>query len=361
MCKITLFIGSLSGGGAERVTCNLANYLNANGYEVDVITMSNACDTYKLESGINRICLLDEKERVGRITNLRIRMRRLKQYVINNQDVDCYVVMLPITIFMLMRLKRFTRGKIIISERNNPGSYKLYEKMMMKYAAKKSDGLVVQTEEIGKWYKDVKNKVVIPNAINKDIVFPGRNKVENRIVSVSRLEKQKNLTMLINAFEVFSKKFPEYKLEIYGKGDQEQKLKDLVLKKHLGDKIEFMGYVDNVLERIADADCFVLTSDYEGMPNALIEAMCMGIPCIATDCDGGGAKELIKNKKNGVLIKKGDVGSLVLALEKIMLNKKFSEKISSDARLLNNRLSYDEIYSKWVRFIKNTVGNEVAV
>ena len=152
----------------------MANYLNENGYNVDVLTMSNKRDAYKLDDEIKRINLLDEKERKGKINDTLIRMRRLKKYVKDNQNISCYIVMLPITIFMLIRLKKLTSGRIIISERNNPGSYKLYEKMIMRYAARRCDGLVVQTEEIGKWYKHVKNKVVIPNAINKDIVFPKR-------------------------------------------------------------------------------------------------------------------------------------------------------------------------------------------
>lgn len=359
MRRITLFIGSLSGGGAERVTCNLANYLYENGYSVDVLTMSNTMDTYRLNNGVNRICLLDKKERKGRIYNYWIRTKRLKQYVVNNQNVACYVVMLPITIFMLIRLKKLTKSKMVISERNNPSSYKLYEKMMMKYAVKRCDGLVVQTKEIGKWYKNAKNKVVMPNAINKDIVFPKREKIEKRIVTVSRLEKQKNLPMLINAFKIFSQKHPDYKLEIYGKGSQEQKLKELVLKLHLNDKIELMGYVDDVSEKIVNAACFALTSNYEGMPNALIEAMCIGIPCIATDCDGGGVRELIENGENGFLIKKEDVDSLVNALESIVLDKKRSKAISMKAKKTRTELSYDKIYNKWMGFIERSINGEM--
>ena len=355
MRRITLFIGSLSGGGAERVTCNLANYLNEKGYSVDVLTMSNRRDTYKLDSGIKRINLLDEKERKGRIKNIRIRMRRLKEYVKNNQDVSCYIVMLPVTIFMLIRLKGLTKSKIIISERNNPSSYKLYEKLMMKYSARKCDGLVVQTKEIGGWYKNVGNKIVIPNAINKDVVFPKRGKIEKKIVSVSRLEKQKNIPMLIDAFEKFQTEHPDYKLEIYGKGSLEKVLKDKVKKRKLDDKIVFMGYVDNVAERIANTTCFVLTSNHEGMPNALIEAMCIGIPCIATDCDGGGVRELINNKENGLLVKKNGLTSLIKALGSVVANNEEAELMGKQAKQIKKTLSYDSIYQKWDDYIKSVI------
>ena len=353
--RITLFIGSLSGGGAERVTCNLANYLNENGYKIDVITMSNKRDTYKLEEGVNRICLLEESERSNVWRNYKLRQERLKQYVVANQDISCYVVMLPITIFMLIRLKKFTNSKMVISERNNPDSYNFAKKAMMKYASKRCDGLVVQTNEIAKWYGGVSNKVVIPNAINSDIVFPKRGRVEKKIVAVGRLEKQKNYPMLIKAFEIFSKEHSDYKLEIYGQGRQKDELKRMISQYHLEDKAELMGYVDNISECIARAACFVMTSSFEGMPNALIEAMCIGVPCIATDSDGGGVRDLITNNKNGIIIKKDDVTALVRSMNKIISNEEFSDSLSSEAVILRRVLFHDKIYNRWANYIDSII------
>ncbi len=353
--KVSLFIGSLTGGGAERVTCNLANYLQENGCSVDVITMSDVSDTYKLNKGINRFYLLRKKERSNKIQDFIVRQKRLKQYVINNQDVDCYIVMLPITIFMLVRLRKFTNGKIIISDRCNPTSYNFIKKIMMKYSARRCDGLVVQTEEISRWYRGVKNKIIIPNAINKDIVFPKREKNEKRIVAVGRIEGQKNYPMLVKSFAIFSKEHPDYRLEIYGKGSQEESIRKLIEKYQLTGKIKLMGYVKNISERIANATCFVMTSNFEGMPNALIEAMCIGIPCIATDCDGGGARELMHNKKNGFLIDKNDVDGLVRSLNKIITDDGFANNISAESIKLRDKLSYEKIYNMWSGFIMRTI------
>ncbi len=356
--KVSLFIGSLTGGGAERVTCNLANYLQENGCSVDVITMSDVSDTYKLNKGINRFYLLRKKERSNKIQDFIVRQKRLKQYVINNQDVDCYIVMLPITIFMLVRLRKFTNGKIIISDRCNHTSHNFIKKLMMKYSARRCDGLVVQTEEISRWYRGVKNKIIIPNAINKDIVFPKREKNEKRIVAVGRIEGQKNYPMLVKSFAIFSKEHPDYRLEIYGKGSQEKTIRKIIKKYGLVDKIKLMGYVDNISERIANAACFVMTSNFEGMPNALIEAMCIGIPCIATDCDGGGARELIRNKKNGVLVKKNDVDALVESLEKIVSDRQFAKDLSKESVGLRKQLSYERIYREWGKYVCCVISEE---
>ena len=168
--KITFFIGSLTGGGAERVTSNLANYLSKKNYDITIISMSDVQDTYMVNTNIKRVYLINKSERKNKVRDFILRYKRLKKYVIDNQDIDCYIVMLPITIFMLSSLKKYMSGKLIISERNAINHYNILIKLIMKYSAKKADGLVVQTEEIGEWFKN-KNKIVIPNAINKNIVL----------------------------------------------------------------------------------------------------------------------------------------------------------------------------------------------
>lgn len=355
--KISLFIGGLSGGGAERVACNLANYLFENGFLIDILTMSDVSDAYELDDGIKRICLLHKKERVNPVRNYFIRRKRLKQYLLNNQDVSCYIVMLPITIFMLLRLKRFTRSKIIIAERCNPNSYSFIKRQMMKYSAKRCDGLIVQTREISKWYEKIKikDKVIIPNAINRDVILPDRKSIDKKIVAVGRIEKQKNYPMLISAFAMFDKDYPDYRLEIYGRGSQEKSIRKLIEKKELTGKIKLMGYATDISERIADATCFVMTSNFEGIPNALIEAMCIGVPCIATDCDGGGAKELIHNGKNGILINKNDIKELTVSLDKIVADESFAKGLSAEAVKLRKELSYEKVYDMWSSFIMQII------
>ena len=349
--RITLFIGSLTGGGAERVTANLANFLYENGNKVDVITMSDIKDTYLLNEGINRIYLLKSSERKNKLHDLKLRFKRLKEYVVKNKDVKCYIVMLPITIFMLILLKRYIKGKIIISERNNPSSYSIIEKLIMKYSARKCDGLVVQTKKIGEWYKTNSNKIVIPNAINNNILLDRAEIKLNKIVAVGRLDKQKNYPMLIKAFEIFSMDFPEYILEIYGSGKQEKKIKKMVSDRHLTDKVIFKGYVQNVSDQIKDAAMYVITSNFEGMPNSLIEAMCMGLPCISTKFDGGAAEELIENNVNGILIDKNDIKGLVSAMIEFNKSSKKTKKIGDNAQKILYTLSYDTIYSKWKEYI----------
>lgn len=349
--KVTLVISQFSGGGAERVTCNLANYLSLHGYLVDVIALSDSKNDYHINENILKICLLRNDERTNVLMNNLIRYHRLKKYVREHRDITCYVTMLSTPSFMLTSLKKYIKGKIIVSDRNNPASRNRLERMKMEYSTKRCDGLVIQTEEIGDWYKKIKNKIIIPNAINDDIAIPERGIIENKIVAVGRLEKQKNYPLLIDAFKIFSEKHPNYILEIYGQGNEEHKIRELIQQNDLSNKIKLMGRVNNVSEKIVNAKCFVLTSDYEGMPNALIEAMCIGLPCVSTDSDGGGARFLINNKKNGILVQKNSAQSVAMGICEIVENKKLSDSISIEAKKINKRLASRKIYDRWEKYI----------
>lgn len=354
-CRITLFICSLSGGGAERVTCNLANFLYKNGYDVDVVTLSNKDDTYRLERGIKRVNLLDNDERRGRMYNILTEWRRLKDYIDENLDVACYVTMLPINSYMLTRLRKRIKGKIIVSDRVDPNCYGVIKRHMVRYAAKHSDGLVVQTGEIRRWYKEINNAVIIPNAINADIRLVRDKKLARKFVAVGRLSKQKNYPMIIKAFKLFNKKHADYDLEIYGQGVEEEFLKRIVEEEGLSGKVFFKGYVKNVSERISNATGFVMASNYEGMSNALIEAMCIGLPCVVTDCDGGGASELIKDAENGVLVNKDAIMDMAMGMNRIVEDKKFRELLSDNAKKLRKRLDPDKIYSEWMGYIEEVL------
>ena len=355
--RITIVISNLSGGGAERVACNLANYLDKQNYDVEVITtLSGNNDTYKLSSGIKRYKLMEESDRRGKLYNSFMKIRRLKKYIKDNQDIDCYVVFLPINTFLMLRFMKYTKSKVIFTERNNPSSLSLMDRLIMKSGAKKADGFVVQTKEIYEYYTNICNKmIIIPNAINPDATVIKKRKSKNKIVAVGRLAAQKNYPMVIESFKKFIMKHPEYTLEIFGQGGEKEKLEQLVKEYRLDGKVFFRGYVNDVTLQMSDAACFVMASNYEGMPNALIEAMCMGIPCVATDCDGGGVRELISNMENGIMVKKNDVAGMVEGMCKIVEDEKFRKAVSENAILLKNQLEPDRIYGKWRSFIEEVV------
>lgn len=352
--KISMFIGSLTGGGAERVLCNLANFLTEKGHQVTIVTNVETDGFYGANAEIGRYILLYDKERKNPLYNFLHCMKRLKKYVIENSS-DHYVVFLPLTTVMLLALRRKISGRVLVSERGDPEQNSKLMKFFLKKWIGRANGVVFQTEVVKAWYepylKNVEN-TVIPNAINPAFLRPkyegGKEKV---IIGAGRLNSQKNFPLLISSFAQIAKDFPEYKLRIYGKGGLLESLQSLAKEKGVGDRVEFPGYVPNMPEILEKASMFVLSSDYEGMPNALMEAMASGVPSVSTDCGGGGARFLIENGENGILVPQRDEDALAAAMKKILSDEAFAEKLGNNARKLRETLAPEKIYGEWERFI----------
>ncbi|NTQ65431.1 glycosyltransferase family 4 protein [Enterococcus faecium] len=352
--KITFFIGGLSGGGAERVICNLANYLSEKDNECVILTMSEEESTYELLENIKVKSLLANRERKNFILDNVKRLVRLKKYM-KNTNVDIYIVFLPITIIMMLLLKKSSNARIIASERGNPKRYSWVVQRMLKVLAKRADKWVFQTTDAMDWYKNVISEFeIIPNAINKEFVC-SRYEGERRkvIIGAGRLSEQKNFSLLIQAFSDVADYIPDYSLEIYGEGNKRKELEQLVKKCGIEKKVKMPGYVKSLGETIKDASLFVLSSNYEGMPNSLMEAMALGIPCISTDCPVGGPRYLIKDNVNGCLVPVGDKERLANAILSLLSDKEKSSQMGRLASKIVDDLSPEKIYSRWNEIIIN--------
>jgi len=352
--KISMFIGSLTGGGAERVICNLANFLTEKGHQVTIITNVETDGFYEPDTRIGRYVLLYDNERKNPLFNFLHCMKRLKKYVTENSS-DHYVVFLPLTTVMLLSLRRRISGRILVSERCDPEKNSKLMKFLLKKWIDRANGVVFQTDVAKAWYEPYLKKaesIVIPNAINPAFLRPKyEGEREKVIIGAGRLNSQKNFPLLINSFAAIAKDFPEYKLCIYGKGGLLESLQNLAEEKGVGDRVEFPGYVPDMPERLERASMFVLSSDFEGMPNALMEAMASGLPCVSTDCGGGGARYLIQDGENGLLVPQRDENAMAEAMRRILSDSGFAAKISEEARGLQESLAPDKIYSEWETFI----------
>lgn len=359
--NVFFFIGGLSGGGAERVTCNLANYLYGQGHRVHIITMSNDVPTYELDSNIERITLLREEERKGFFFNAILRFFRFYR-ILRIHHPDVYIVMLPFTTIMLLQLRAFTKSKIIAAERVDPSTYSPKRQRQLKRLAKKADGWVFQTEEERMWYgNNTGNALVriIPNAINPDFLkdaYAGERK--KTIITAGRLTDQKNHKLLISAYAKVHHIYPDYQLIILGDGPLRNQLIEIAEQNGIKDILSLPGFTTNIGDTIKDASLFVLSSNFEGMPNALMEAMALGLPCISTDCKGGGAKFLIEDGKNGLLTPIGDVESLANGINRMLSDRAFAERCGREAHKICERLAPQKIYSEWENFIKIVINSK---
>lgn len=354
---LTFFIGGLNSGGSERVLCNLANYLAEKGNEVEIVTMAES-SSYTLHSKISRVVLLKDCERSNFVANTFKRYIRLKRYV-KKRKCDAYIVMLPITTILLLSLRRYIDAPIIASERAFPPIYSKFIRFMLKQIADRASGWVFQTPTVQSWYIPHLSKsksVVIPNAVNTAFIRqPFEGKREQTIVSIGRLVPQKRFDLLISAFGKVASKYPDLTLVIYGEGPIQAQLQSLSSSLGLQDRVKFPGYIDNVPEILEKSRLFVLASEFEGIPNVLIEAMSLGVPCISTDCDGGGARMLVKNGENGLLIPKNNLEALVNAMDEVLSDKEFSKKLANNAVRIRDEYAPEVIYRKWEDFINSII------
>ena len=143
--KIVFFTSGLSGGGAERVCCNLANFLCQREHDIEFITISDDEATYPLSTKISRQALLHQQERSNFLHDNLLRFYRVCK-LIRKTRCDCYIVMLPIPTILLLSLRFLTKAKIIASERVDPSTYPPSKQKRLKKVAHKADGWVFQTE-----------------------------------------------------------------------------------------------------------------------------------------------------------------------------------------------------------------------
>lgn len=356
--KIMFHIDFMNKGGAERVISVLVNQLVERNEIILVLnSMANIC--YPLNSSVK----LFELDKIGKNDFLSRNIGRIKGIydIINHEKPDAIVTFLPWPSFRVLYLKNKINIPVIVSDRNDPNQvYKTFMKRtLMKLLYKRADGHVFQTQDQKEYFnKRVQSKsVVIYNPLKKEFLedIDKNFTREKKIVSVGRLDKQKNRKMLIDAFAKIHSEFSEYKLVIYGKGGLKSELEEQIASLNLQNYIELAGVKDNIKEEIYNASIFVLNSDYEGLPNALIEAMSLGLPCISTDCPCGGPKSFIKDYENGILTEVGNVDMLAEKLRELLSDRKLAEKLGNNAKKIRDELNTEKIVNEWEKYICHVV------
>ena len=359
--RITLFISTLQGGGAERTVCALASFL-AERHEVRILAVTETESSYPIDPRVHIVCLkrpLQEiPSRMGKGMELfRMSLRLIRAL----QDLsDVYVVFLADAWRIFSRFLPLIRCPVIYAERSDPRLQKEDVQAYMKRSTERCQGLVFQLPEIQEWYaSQVRHQTVIPNAVSIP-VLPAVEERRQAVVSVGRLHYFKNPELLLDAFAAIAERYPELILEYYGEGEEREKLERKIRTYGLEGSVFLRGYCRNVQEAIADAALFVLPSRYEGMPNALAEAMALGLPCIATDVASGGSRFLTKDGKNGLLVPCEDKDALVRAMEKLLADPQYAEELGSTAREDMKKYQPAETYLRWERFLQEVTKKEDA-
>lgn len=351
--NIVFYLGSVSNGGAERVVANLTEQLIKKN-NIMIITTVKKNSVYKFNKKIKIVSLDKTEINTKNVIEKNIyRINNLIDYI-ESFSADILISFLSEPCFRSLMIKNKIKIPIIISQRNDPKiEYKTFlYKILMKFLYPKADGIVFQTEEAKKYFsKKIQDKsTIIFNPVNE--VFISSNYVYHqtkKIISIGRLDKQKNYPLLLNAFRLFIEDW-DYKLHIYGEGPERKNIEKIIKENKLHENVILHGRVNDILDEMMDAEFYVLSSDFEGMPNSLIEAMCMGIPVISTDCPSGGPSALIKDNM-GQLVKTNDTVALYKAMVYYAKNPNVALKFGKNAKKVNKLVNPELITLKWEEYI----------
>ena len=351
MSKIIFFCASLQAGGAERVLSVLSAPLAEHYDEVQYLMWYNAPVFYDVDSRVKIISIEKEATNKGAMS----KMMWLRSYILNEAPNIVISFSAPFNMIMLISLF-LTKQKIIVAERVDPRSFRWgkHLEVLRNVLYWRANGILAQTEYSKNYFTGkLRSKTsIIYNPIMMPKTMVGaaiKSPKQNVIVSAARLEKQKRFDLLIETFAEFKKTHPDYMLYIYGKGSQKERLLDIVKKYNIEKCVKFPGVVNDLWDRIKSARMFVMTSLFEGMSNSLIEAMCLGLPCISTKVSG--AVDLIKSGENGILIEIDDKTELLAAMNKMANNPKEAEEIAKRATLLYEELNVSKIAEQWLNYI----------
>lgn len=340
--KLTFVTATLTSGGSERVMSIVANKMQERGYEVEIICLNDQIVFYPINDGIK----ITHVEVEAGTKSLPKKLWWFRKYIQKTQPDVVIAFMVSVYTVTLLALMGVDIP-VISSVRNDPAYSNLRKKITRKILLPRSAHVVVQTQHIKQFFsKNIQKKTtVIYNPVNERVFEtsydndddnPGlkiKDERFNRIISVGRLYPQKDQKTMIEAFAKVSEKHPNWKLVIFGEGPERRALESLVERLKVKDKVSLPGKSENIIDELKKSKIFCLSSIYEGMSNALVEAICVGLPIVTTKVSG--TEELIKDGENGFIVDIGDKDTMAMAMAKLIedenLRQQFAEKNKAQA------------------------------
>ena len=359
--KIAFHLNTLTHGGAERVVTNLANRFAAEGYQVFVATEWTDEDEFVLDERVHRIHVGlregDEK---------RNRPSRYLEEFMEEYRPDVVVAFARLALFRALMAKKKTGIPVVVCVRIDPRSeYRgVRNFFQIKKYMKTADGAVFQTKDAEDYFrKDLTcSSTIILNPITpKYLGLPPVKERNKTIVNAARLVAFKNQVLLVRAFSIVHEKHPDYDLKIYGpdSGDgTREKILQTIAECHLEGVVHLMGNSDALEKELPQAALFAYSSDYEGLPNSLLEAMAMGLPCVSTDCPCGGPRTLIQNGENGLLVPVGDVKALAKGMLALIENPERAAELGRKAAKIAEIASTDRVFEAWQDYLLRVMAGQ---
>ena len=361
MQKIAFHLNSLQQGGAERVVSNLANRFAKEGYEVVIATEWYGTDEFALDQKVRRVHvgLTKEDENRSRISKMLRRIWYLRRFM-KKEKPDVVVAFTRGVLYRALAAGIGTGIPVVISVRTDPvGHYdKKADKLRIPLLFPHAAGCVFQTEGAKAFFAPYlqDNSRIILNPLNPKYVGVPEPAVRTKdVVQSGRLVDFKNQPMLIRAFLKVHEKHPDYTLKIYGpdsKDGTKEILESIIHENHAEDFVKLMGGSNTLEKDLADAALYAFSSDWEGLPNALMEAMALGLPVVSTDCPCGGPKTLIEDGVNGLLVPIMDEKAMTDGILRLIEDRELAERLGREARKISERANEDAVFEQWQTYLQ---------
>lgn len=362
--KLLFVIPRMSGGGAERVIANLSNAMSLKN-KVRIVTIVSKDSFYKINENVDIQSANLKINRSSIFTTygcyIKYFFKSLKFIKKNIEEMkpDCIISFLPETdILTYLASKKNKKVAKIFSERNDPSQRSKFLQKILNTIYKKADLFVCQSAKVYQYYSKIDNnkKIIIPNPINCEVLpEPSIDEGSKNVVSAGRFFEQKNFSLLIRSFEKAINFLPkETNLIIYGDGPLRNQYEDLIKKLDLQNRVLLPGSKKDVFNEISNGAVFVLSSNYEGFPNVLLESMAIGLPVISTNFYTGVAEELIKTE-NGIIVPVNDDNKMSEAIISLMKDYEKRIKMRKENVKVRDYYSIDIIMKKWCGEIKKTI------
>lgn len=322
--KICFFIPSLENGGAERVVSLLANELCVE-HDINILMLNEKKSDYYIDPRVKLVpfnCVID-REHKGLLLKIEIiynELKRIYKYCrfINKYKPDAIISMLYTTNIIAILSNYYLKKRLIVSERNDPTQYSEIRQKIIKKLYPKAEVLVCQSKKVAQYFESKNTRVIYNPIVN--LIQSENKKNKNggriRVISVGRLIEQKNHELLINAVHNLALSGIDCDLDIYGEGPLRNKLQQLINSFEMNDNIKLRGFSKSIKQKLRCYDLFVLSSNFEGFPNVMVEAMSCDLPVVSSNFATGIAEELISESVNGYLFNVGDENGLILCLKK---------------------------------------------
>lgn len=352
--KICFFIGSMVSGGAERVISLLANEYAGAGWNVEIALLLKNEVNYEQFVLNPSIRIVDLSMKGNSYKSNAFKWILAIRGYIKKSEPDCVVSFIGRINALVLSATIGIDVPLLVSERNDP-RHDGRSKLMQRYCNKiyrRASAIAFQTEYEKKCFDSVlyEKSYIIPNPV--EITKPLKSdENEFELSTAGRLVEQKNHFLLIDAVAKVKKKYPQVKCYIYGEGELREKLEKQVARLGLKNNVFLPGNKTDINKWVAKSSIFVMTSNYEGLSNALIEAMMLGKACISTSYPG--IEELITNNENGMLVQCGDSEGLANAIIALMEKENLRRKLASNALHSSKKFEKDYVVTQWKKVIKS--------